>query len=184
MFTITREMGFDYGHRVMTHQSRCKNVHGHRGTIEATCEGASLHESGEQTDMILDFGFLKEVLMAVVDESIDHGFIGFIGDDVVMEMFSPYKAADAQKQWEEALLLSMGDKGFHLTTDTRGGSKLYVVDFIPTSERLAEHFFKRLQKPIEERSLGKAKLTNLRFWETPNCYSDFPGFTAGKSSHG
>ena len=55
-------------------------------------------------------------------------------------------------------------------------TKLYVIPYIPTSERLAEHFFKRLRLPVQQQSNGVGKLTNLRFWEAPNCYSDYPGF--------
>ena len=181
MFTITREIGVDYGHRVMTHGSKCRNVHGHRGTIEATCEGASLHAEGEQQDMVLDFGFLKEVMMEVVDEAIDHGFIGYIEDDIVMDMFCPHPEGPERDGWKKAIRLMVNQLGYVLTKDTKANSKLYAVPFIPTSERLAEHFFNRLKQPVAEMSLGKATLVNLRFWETPSCYSDFPGFTASRT---
>ena len=187
MFSVCRSIGFDYGHRVLTHGSKCRSIHGHRGTVEVTCEGASLHESGEQTDMVLDFGFLKDVMMEVVDASIDHGFIAYYGDNFAMSTFNPWCTAPSANwqqflelagEWQSTIEAVVRLKGFCSTLHTKEHSKLYVVDFIPTSERLAEHFFHRLQKPIEERSLGKAKLTNLRFWETPNCYSDYPGFSS------
>jgi len=186
VFSITREIGVDYGHRVPTHGSKCRSVHGHRGTIEATCEGPSLHTSGEQTDMVLDFGFLKDVLMDVVDASIDHGFVAYEKDDIAMLMFWPCKGtvpvsqsySDDFDDWRKNISCVVAKQGYCSTKFTKCNSKLYVVDFIPTSERLAEHFFHRLQKPVEEQSLGKAKLTNLRFWETPNCYSDYPGFSS------
>ena len=172
-FTITRSLGFDYGHRVMTHGSKCRNIHGHRGTIEATCSSVDLHAEGEQKDMTLDFGFLKEILMDVVDASIDHGFIASIDDLDVLAMFSP-KAVDPFS-WREGLKSKVSEAGFCLTTNTRLDMKLYVVPFVPTAERLAEHFFNRLLAPIKERSNGLAQLTNIRFWETPNCCSDYPG---------
>ena len=55
-------------------------------------------------------------------------------------------------------------------------TKLYIIPHIPTSERLAEHFFERLRLPVRQRSGGIGELINLRFWETPNCYCDYPGF--------
>jgi 6-pyruvoyltetrahydropterin/6-carboxytetrahydropterin synthase len=79
-FSITRSIGVDYGHRVMTHGSKCRSIHGHRGTIEVTCAGSALHESGEQAEMVLDFGFLKDAMMNVIDKSIDHGFIASVDD--------------------------------------------------------------------------------------------------------
>lgn len=180
MFTITRQIGVDYGHRVMSHGSKCKNIHGHRGTIEVTCEAASLHQLGEQQDMVLDFGFLKEIMISVIDASIDHGFISSISDKMVLKMFSPGISGSEYARWVNKIRDDIKSDGFCLTKDTMGECKLYIVDFIPTSERLAEHFFHRLKKPVHQRSQGLAKIVNLRFWETPNCFSDFPGLICGK----
>ena len=69
-FSITRSIGVDCGHRVMTHGSKCKSIHGHRGTIEVTCAGPALHLSGEQSEMVVDFGFLKDAMINVIDKSI------------------------------------------------------------------------------------------------------------------
>src|SRR5450631_2547935 len=91
-FSITRSIGVDYGHRVMTHGSKCKSIHGHRGTIEVTCTGSSLHQSGEQSEMVLDFGFLKEVMMNVIDKSIDHGFVACIDDKELLAHLLPSEA--------------------------------------------------------------------------------------------
>ena len=56
---IRRRIEIDAGHRVPHHASKCCNLHGHRYVIEALCNGP-LAEAGEQTGMVLDFGFLKE----------------------------------------------------------------------------------------------------------------------------
>jgi 6-pyruvoyltetrahydropterin/6-carboxytetrahydropterin synthase len=180
-FSITRSIGVDYGHRVMTHGSKCKSIHGHRGTVEVTCAGSALHVSGEQSEMVLDFGFLKEVMINVIDKSIDHGFVASIDDHELLLHLFPEQQNFAQIR---ALLgSSLDEKGYWLSTeDVRGrirtllDTKLYVIPYIPTAERLAEHFFNRLSKPVREQSHGVGELTNLRFWETPNCYSDYPGF--------
>ena len=37
-FIVRRQIGIDAGHRVMTHGSKCRNMHGHRYTIEAHCQ--------------------------------------------------------------------------------------------------------------------------------------------------
>jgi 6-pyruvoyltetrahydropterin/6-carboxytetrahydropterin synthase len=184
-FSITRSIGVDYGHRVMTHGSKCRSIHGHRGTIEVTCVGSVLHESGEQSEMVLDFGFLKDAMMNVIDNSIDHGFVACIDDrellrHLIPEQLNPVEAVGYIKA-------SLNEKGYWLSTEDRTrtlrtllDTKLYVIPYIPTSERLAEHFFKRLTVPVEQQSDGVAKLANLRFWETPNCYSDYPGFVCNK----
>jgi 6-pyruvoyltetrahydropterin/6-carboxytetrahydropterin synthase len=182
-FSITRSIGVDYGHRVMTHGSKCKSIHGHRGTIEVTCVSPSLHQSGEQSQMVIDFGFLKDVMMAVIDKSIDHGFVACIDDDELIAQLVPGKANSVEPVGY--IRSCLDQKGYWLSTEDQKtklhtflNTKLYVMPYIPTSERLAEHFFKRLIAPVQEQSNGIGKLVNLRFWETPTCYSDYPGFSA------
>jgi 6-pyruvoyltetrahydropterin/6-carboxytetrahydropterin synthase len=184
-FSITRSIGVDYGHRVMTHGSKCKSIHGHRGTIEVTCAGSVLHKAGEQSEMVLDFGFLKDAMMNVIDRSIDHGFVASVDDlellrHLIPEHLNPVEAVSY-------IRASLDEKGYWLSAEdhtwklkTLLDTKLYVIPYIPTSERLAEHFFSRLQTPVQQRSRGIAQLANLRFWETPNCYSDYPGFVCNR----
>jgi hypothetical protein len=64
----------------------------------------------------------------------------------------------------------LDEKGYWLSTEDRTGTletlldtKLYVILYISTAERLAEHFFKRLRIPVEQQSNGIGQLTNLRF---------------------
>lgn len=180
-FSITRSIGVDYGHRVMTHGSKCRSIHGHRGTIEVTCVSPSLHQSGEQSQMVIDFGFLKEVMMTVIDKSIDHGFVACIDDRELLNQFVP----DSANTVDPLVYIKscLDQKGHWLSTDDQNtrlhtflNTKLYVMPYIPTSERLAEHFFGRLKAPVHEQSNGIGQLVNLRFWETPACFSDYPGF--------
>ena len=88
-FTVTRQIFIDAGHRVLTHGSKCRNLHGHRYMIEAVCEAGRLQEAGEQSDMVLDFGFLKDEMMAVIDAPCDHGFLAHVNDDQLLSMFRP-----------------------------------------------------------------------------------------------
>lgn len=81
-FRITREIGIDAAHRVPTHGSKCRNVHGHRYTIQATCEG-SLKSTGEEAGMVLDFGFLKDEMMATIDGPCDHAAIFWEEDELL-----------------------------------------------------------------------------------------------------
>ena len=84
---ITREIGIDAGHRVPDHGSKCRNIHGHRYRVLATCEGP-LARVGEQTGMVLDFGFLKEEMMTQIDAPCDHGMIMAASDTLTRGMFS------------------------------------------------------------------------------------------------
>lgn len=74
MFEISKEIELDCGHRVPLHQSKCKNLHGHRYTVQLTISGP-LVEAGAESGMVKDFGFLKEILMKVVHDPYDHKLI-------------------------------------------------------------------------------------------------------------
>lgn len=77
--TITKRFEIDAGHRLMRHESKCRNVHGHRYAFEVTVamrEGRGLDEVGR----VVDFGVLKELVGAWLDETLDHGFIIESGD--------------------------------------------------------------------------------------------------------
>ena len=88
-FTITRRIGIDAGHRIATHGSKCRHLHGHRYTVEATCRAAALHAAGEQTDMVLDFGFLRDEMLKRIDAPCDHGMILSIDDTDMLSLFCP-----------------------------------------------------------------------------------------------
>ena len=161
-YLITRRIGIDAGHRIMAHSSKCRHLHGHRYEVEATCRAQRLHESGEQTGMVLDFAFLKEEMMAVIDAPCDHGFIAQLADGDLLEMFCPL-ATDFMP-WLAGLNREVEQQGFACTDHTRLGTKLYVVPFTPTAEELAP--------AVNKRSDGIAELARLRVWETPNNWAE------------
>lgn len=172
MYTITREIGIDMGHRVTTHGSKCKNVHGHRYTIQATCSAGFLFKEGEQTDMVLDFGFLKEEMMRQIDQDFDHGFCIYRHDNLLSSFLEP------QNESFESLLARIDKRrgiGIHcvLQEPTSIIGKLVIVPFIPTAEKLAEHWFRLLEKRVEVRSVNNAILQSVKVWETPNCSAVF-----------
>ena len=169
-FKVTRQIGIDAGHRVMTHGSKCRHLHGHRYAIEATCVADHLQAAGEQSDMVLDFGFLKDEMMAVIDAPCDHGFLAHVNDDQLLSMFRPDGAA---ADWLTKVKATVAKDGFCLTTDTRMDTKLYVLDANPTAEQLAKHWYFRLKPVVASRSGGLAKLAEMVVWETPNCRATF-----------
>ncbi len=74
------------GHRVPEHGSKCRNLHGHRYTIQATCRGL-LGDAGEQSGMVVDFGFLKALMMEKIDARFDHRLCLFEGDPLLQDVF-------------------------------------------------------------------------------------------------
>jgi 6-pyruvoyltetrahydropterin/6-carboxytetrahydropterin synthase len=81
MIICTRKIEFDAAHRVMEHESKCKNLHGHRYAIEASFQAEKLDELGR----VVDFGVIREVLGAWVDKNWDHTTILYEKDRALGE---------------------------------------------------------------------------------------------------
>lgn len=169
-FLIDRQIGIDAGHRVLTHGSKCKNIHGHRYTVHVVCEGEL--NTGVQSGMVMDFGFLKEIMMAEIDHYCDHGFICYNNDEQVLKMFTDWidPSTTYSDYWNR---LPKDEFGAILTTDTVDNSKLYIVPFIPTAENLAKHWLERMEPKVLARSNGLARIKKVVVWETPNCSAEY-----------
>lgn len=161
---ITREIGIDMGHRVTHHGSKCKNLHGHRYTIQATCRGP-LFKSGEQQGMVLDFGFLKEEMINEIDGPCDHGTTLWIDDPFVLEFAG--RDTTLIQTWSQEIK----ENGFHCAMGAFG--KLYLVPFVPTAENLARHWYERLAPRVIVRTNDQAWLSKVLVWETPNCSAEY-----------
>lgn len=171
---ISREIAIDMGHRVTYHGSKCKNIHGHRYTIRAMVKGP-LFESGEQQGMVLDFGFLKEEMMEVIDRPCDHGTVLWI-DDPILRM------AITSEDFECAIK-AIREQGYCLLEGcSEFFGKLYVVPFVPTAENLAKHWYDRLAPRVRHRSEGKATLKIVKCGETPNCSATYFAADEGGSN--
>lgn len=78
MKTITRRLEIDAGHRLKGHESKCRNVHGHRYVFLITVGAEHLDDVGR----VIDFGLVKKLCGDWLDDNWDHGFIYQLGDDV------------------------------------------------------------------------------------------------------
>jgi len=71
MKRCTRRLEFDAAHRVMRHESKCRNLHGHRYIVALTVEAPELDDVGR----VIDFSVLKGVVGRWIDDHWDHGTI-------------------------------------------------------------------------------------------------------------
>ena len=78
-YEITRWFEIDAGHRVPEHESKCKNIHGHRYKIGIVLESPNLDTVGR----VKDFGTMKEEFGEWLDKYWDHGLILWVGDQEV-----------------------------------------------------------------------------------------------------
>ena len=170
-FSVTRRIAIDAGHRIMTHGSKCRHLHGHRYQIEATAEAKTLRDHGEQTGMVIDFSFLKDEMLAEIDSPCDHGFIACCDDADLLRLFAP-EGSDPDI-WQTALRHEARSQGFAIPEPCKLGAKLYVIPGQPTAETLARHWFERLAPRVVARSDGLATLTAVTVRETPNCRAEY-----------
>src|SRR4051812_23936998 len=68
MFSVTKELRFCYGHRLLDYDGKCRHLHGHNGRAEITLQAATLDRLG----MVIDFSKLKQVVGSWIDEALDH----------------------------------------------------------------------------------------------------------------
>lgn len=71
MRTCTRRFEFDAAHRVTRHESKCRNLHGHRYVVDVTVAAGGLDKVGR----VIDFGALKTIAGEWLDRHFDHGAI-------------------------------------------------------------------------------------------------------------
>lgn len=77
MQTAVRKISFCYGHRVMNHESRCANLHGHNAIIWVH---ATPVQTLDSLGRVIDFSVLKSKLGGWIDEHWDHTMILFKDD--------------------------------------------------------------------------------------------------------
>ncbi len=79
MYTITKEVYFCYGHRLMNHTGKCRNLHGHSVKASISIKQEQLDEQG----MVCDFSDIKECVENYINQHLDHNFLLHKDDPIV-----------------------------------------------------------------------------------------------------
>lgn len=79
MFTITKEVYFCYGHRLMNHGGKCRHLHGH--SVKAAISIA--HNELNEQSMVCDFSDIKECVENYVNTHLDHNFLLHKDDPII-----------------------------------------------------------------------------------------------------
>jgi 6-pyruvoyltetrahydropterin/6-carboxytetrahydropterin synthase len=141
---ITRRLEFDAGHRIPSHSSQCRHLHGHRYAIEITLSGQVITAEGvSDQGMVMDFSEVKAIAMAEVVSQWDHAFLVYRGDQMVVDFLAQI-----------------------------AGHKTVVLDVVPTAENLASEAFKRLDAAYRDNYGNALRLERVRIYETPNNWAD------------
>jgi len=78
-YIITKEVYFCYGHRLMNHPGKCRNLHGHSVKASISIKQASLNEQG----MVCDFADVKDCVEGFIDTVLDHNFLLHKNDPII-----------------------------------------------------------------------------------------------------
>lgn len=154
MPTITRRIEFDAGHRVLYHESKCANLHGHRYVAEVSVSAPELDRLGR----VIDFSVLKAKVGAWVDHYWDHNILLHQDDPLV-------------SCWHNDLKL-LNDCS-HKARDVFGPKEPFIVPGKrnPTAEVLAELLFDKAQELLKSDGITVERVC---LYETPNCWTDYP----------
>lgn len=138
---ITKRYEWDMGHRLgKGYNSRCKNCHGHRYQAEMTFDCGAF----DPYDMVVDFGEIKRVCGAWIDENIDHAMLVYSADAPLLEF---------------------------LQTE---GNRHHVVDFNTTVENITPWLAQKLQEAVDsvpDLNRRGVRLVELKVNETPNGWA-------------
>lgn len=142
---ITKQIEWDMGHRVTNHNSKCRNLHGHRYKAEICVEGEIVRVKNiSEEGMVLDFGDIKTFAMKSVHDMLDHGFMIWDKDTILVRFFQ-----------------------------SNPSLKYIIVPFTPTAENISEWIFKTLHGQIKDTYHTKLALYSIKVWETPTSYAEY-----------
>ncbi len=69
--TVMRKVQFCAGHRLVGHEGKCANLHGHNYLVEFHITGKNIDGLGR----VVDFAVIKKLFKGWIDEHWDHGFL-------------------------------------------------------------------------------------------------------------
>src|SRR5215831_15632210 len=86
---INRRLCFCAGHRVMGHENKCANLHGHNYVVTVTASGQL-----DTVGRVIDFGVVKEIAGGWLEDHWDHAFLYCGKDGGVAALF------EAHPEWK------------------------------------------------------------------------------------
>lgn len=141
---ITTRLEFDAGHRIPSHKSQCKNLHGHRYAMEITLSGdIIMQENTSENGMVMDFSDVKAIAKKAVVDRWDHAFLVYQHDAVVLNFLN-----------------------------TLPNHKTVIFPTVPTAENMAKEAFTILKDCYQDTYGNHLKLEKVRLYETPNSWAD------------
>jgi len=82
MYTVSKEIPFCYGHRLLNHQGKCRHLHGHNATALIRLEAAELDGMG----MVCDFSAIGDYVKGWIERELDHNMLMHRNDPLLPEL--------------------------------------------------------------------------------------------------
>lgn len=137
---ITKIIERDMWHRLLDHDSKCRNLHWHRYKAEIRLSGDIIAQPWQSNNgMIVDFSEIKRIAKDFIDSDLDHGYM--------FQQWDPI--------WEQCEQL---------------GLKCIKVPFPPTAEHIVDFLFEKLNMLYYESLWEIVTLHSIKLWETPTGY--------------
>lgn len=134
------------GHRVVGHEGKCRNMHGHNYRVYFHCQHED--ERLDNVGRVIDFSVVKEKLCMWLEEEWDHRFLAWEQDDIM-----------------NCILTFCMDKGFGFFPG------LVRVPFNPTAENMAEYLV-QVVGPAQLEGTG-VYLSKVIIEETAKCHVEY-----------
>jgi 6-pyruvoyltetrahydropterin/6-carboxytetrahydropterin synthase len=120
MYSVTKQISFCYGHRLLDYEGLCRHPHGHNAIAEIEVRTETL----DHRNMVVDFGDIRRVVKEWVDREIDHRMILRRDDplaQVLLDMGEPVYLLDSNPTAERIARLVFEvsrDRGLPVTRVT------------------------------------------------------------------
>lgn len=79
MYSVTKEIHFCYGHRLLGHGGKCRHLHGHNARAIIRLESQTLDPLG----LVVDFKEIGDYVRSWLDTEIDHNMLLYREDPVL-----------------------------------------------------------------------------------------------------
>lgn len=121
---ICKKFEFCCAHRILGHEGKCKNLHGHNYVLDICFK--SLNDSLDELGRVIDFKKIKSRVNKWLNENFDHNVIVYRNDHELLRVF------DVFQQEKDP----------------------YILNFNPTCENIALHLMNDiLNKLFEDENL-------------------------------
>lgn len=182
MYEISKTFKFDAAHRVPTQHldikhscntpNKCRHIHGHEYKIDVCLTSSMLHDG-----MVIDFNNLN-FFKKFIDEVLDHKFIVWIEDDLLINKFfdvkrnkiivdniNKFKLDKDKNIYDDFLIIKTTDEDGNLNERDLYES-FVIVKFVPTAEELSYFLYRQIYNYFKENGLSAHMVESVTVHET------------------